>query len=90
MQRLEEGIENIVDKHLASGVKLSWVIIPKGNGWLAGEPSNNSLVLLTTPDIDQSARVDLLAAIRDLWPEVTKWTAHDIMISAPPLSSLSK
>jgi len=89
MGTLEKGIENIVKKHLASGVNVSWVTISEGNGWLGGEPSNSSLVLLTTPDIKQPARVDLLAAIRDLWTDTTKWTVHDIMITAPPLSSLA-
>ncbi len=88
MRSLEIGIENIVGKHLASGVKLSWVVIPEGNGWMGGEPSKSSLVLLTTPDIEQPARVDLLAAIRDLWTDTTRCTVDDIMISAPPLSSL--
>ncbi len=89
MLSLERGVANIVEKHLSSGVELSWVIITEGNGWLGGEPSSSSLVLLTTPDIEQPARVDLLAAIRDLWTEITKWTVHDIMITAPPLSSLA-
>ncbi len=89
MRSLERGIENIVEKQLASGVNLSWVTIAEGNGWLGGEPSNSSLVLLTTPDIEQPARVDLLAAVRDLWTEITKCTVHDIMITAPPLSSLA-
>jgi len=89
MRSLERGIENIVEKHLASSVNLSWVIIPEGNGWRGGEPSNSSLVLLTTPDIEQPARVDLLAANRDLWTEITECTVDDIMITAPPLSSLA-
>ena len=87
-QRLATGIENIVEKHLASGVNLSWVVIPKGNGWKAGEPSTSSLVLLTTPDIEQAARIDLLGAIRDLWTEVTGCSVDEIMINAPPLASL--
>ncbi len=88
MSRLKKSIENIVEERLASGVKQSWVVIPKGNGWKAGEPSTTSLVLLTTPDIEQAARVDLLDAIRDLWTEVTGCTIDEIMISAQPLSSL--
>lgn len=88
VRRLEKGIENIVEKHLASGVNQSWVVIPKGNGWKAGEPSASSLVLLTTPDIEQAARIDLLGAIRDLWTEATRCSVDEIMISAPPLSSL--
>ena len=88
VSRLEKGIENIVEEYLASGVKQSWVVIPKGNGWKAGEPSTSSLVLLTTPDIEQAARVDLLGAIRDLWTEVTGCSVDEIMINAPPLSSL--
>ena len=89
MQSLERGVESIVEKHLSSGVNLSWVVMPEGSGWMGGEPSKSSLVLLTTPDIEQAARVDLLAAVRDLWTETTKCTVHDIMISAPPLSSLA-
>ena len=88
MRRLEIGIEKIVEKHLASGVKQSWVVIPEGNGWKAGEPSTTSLVLLTTPDIEQAVRIDLLGAIRDLWTEGTRSSVDEIMISAPPLSSL--
>ncbi len=88
IRRLETGIENIVEERLASGVKQSWHIIPKGNGWKAGEPSASSLVLLTTPDIEQAARIDLLGAIRDLWTEATRCSVDEIMISAPPLSSL--
>ena len=89
MRRLETGIENIVEKHLASGVNLSWVVIPGGDGWKAGEPSTTSLVLLTTPDIEQDARVDLLGAIRDLWTEVTGCTVDEVMITVPPLSALA-
>ncbi len=88
MRRLEIGIENIVEKHLASGVTLSWVVIPEGNGWKAGEPSTTSLVLLPTPDIEQDARTDLLRAICDLWTEVTRCSVDEIMVSTPPLSSL--
>ncbi len=88
MSRLKKSIENIVEEHLASGVKQSWVVIPKGNGWKAGEPSTSSLVLLTTPDIEQAARVDLLGAIRDSWTEVTGCSVDEIMINAPPVSSL--
>jgi hypothetical protein len=88
VRRLEKGVENIVEKHLASDVRQSWHVIPKGNGWKAGEPSTASLVLITTPDVEQDARVDLLHAICDLWTEVTGCTVDDIMISAPPLSSM--
>ena len=88
VSRLEKGIENIVQEHLASGVKPSWVVIPKGNGWIGGEPSTSSLVLLTTPDIEQAARVELLGAIRDLWTEVTGCSVDELMINAPPVSSL--
>ena len=88
-RQLEAGLENIVEKHLASQVKLSWVVIPEGNGWKGGEPSTTSLVLLTTPDIEQDARTDLLQAICDLWTEVTDYSVDEIMISAPPLSSLA-
>ena len=88
VSRLEKGIENIVEKNLASDVKQSWVVIPKGNGWKAGEPSTSSLVLLTTPDIEQAARVDLLGAIRDLWTVVTGCSVDEVMINAPPLSSM--
>ena len=88
MSRLEKDIENVVEEHLASGVKQSWVVIPKGNGWIGGEPSTSSLVLLTTPDIEQAARVDLLGAIRDLWTEFTGCSVDEVMINAPPLSSM--
>jgi len=88
LSQLEKSIANIAEEYLASGVRQSWVVIPKGNGWIGGEPSTSSLVLLTTPDIEQAARVDLLGAIRDLWTEVTGCTVDEIMITAPPLSSL--
>ena len=34
VSRLEKSIENIVEEYLASGVKQSRVVIPKGNGWI--------------------------------------------------------
>ena len=88
VSRLEKDIENVVEEHLASAVKQSWVVIPKGNGFIGGEPSTSSLVLLTTPDIEQAARVDLLGAMRDLWTEVTGCSVDEVMINAPPLSSM--
>ncbi len=88
MLRLEAGLETIVEKHLASGVTASSVVIPKGNGWKAGELSTSSLVVLSTPDIEQDARTDLLRAICDLWIEVTQCSIDEIMVCAPPLSSL--
>ncbi len=88
MSRLERGINNVVEKHLHSDVNQSWHVIPEGNGWNAGEPSTTSLVLVATPDIEQDARADLLGAVRDLWTEVTGCSVDEIMISAPPLSSM--
>lgn len=88
VSRLEKDIENVVEEHLASAVKQSWVVIPKGNGFIGGEPSTSSLVLLTTPDIEQAARVDLLGAMRDLWTEVTGCSVDEVMINAPSLSSM--
>ena len=88
VSRLEKDIENVVEEHLASAVKQSWVVIPKGNGFIGGEPSTSSLVLLTTPDIEQAARVDLLGAMRDLWTEVTGCSVDEVMINAPYLSSM--
>ncbi len=88
VSRLEKGLDNVVEKHLHSDVNQSWHVIPKGNGWKAGEPSTTSLVLIATPDIEQDARADLLRAICDLWTEVTRCSVDEVMISAPPLSSL--
>ena len=40
---LEKSIENIVEENLASGAKQSWVVIPKGNGWLGVANAHTAL-----------------------------------------------
>lgn len=83
---LADGITQVVRKHqLGSEVNFSWVTIPKGQGWTAGELSTSSVVTLMAPAIEQSVRVQVLEEVCGLWTDKTGCHINEIIASVIPV-----
>lgn len=83
--QLADGIRQIAEtKHLGETVDLTWIVIPEGQGWTAGEPSTTSIVSLTAPPMDQDHREAVLHAICELWMARTGCTAGEILATVVP------
>ena len=67
----------------AGPVEVSWVVIKRGFGFRAGEPSTTSLVRGRIPDgCDGQTRAQLLRAIGDAWCRLTGAREHELVVSA--------
>ncbi|MEM1191230.1 MAG: hypothetical protein AAGI72_22055 [Pseudomonadota bacterium] len=83
--RLAAGIGRIVrESELGAEPAIAWVVVPRGNGWTAGEPSSSAVVTLTTPLIDQALRIRMLTALCDLWVEQTGCEVNDVLATVMP------
>ncbi|BFM15651.1 hypothetical protein R50073_18340 [Maricurvus nonylphenolicus] len=85
VEQLEEGIKNIVvSNSLGSDIAFTWIVVPEGHGWTAGEPSTSSVVSLVAPPIIQSRRVEILHALCSLWMERTGCHINEVLASVMP------
>ncbi|BFM17003.1 hypothetical protein R50073_31860 [Maricurvus nonylphenolicus] len=85
VKQLGEGLEDIVVRNgLGEKLDISWVKIPKGEGWTAGQLSTSSIVTLMAPPIEQDLRVDVLNAICNLWTDKTDCHINEIIATVMP------
>ncbi len=85
VKALAIGIRKLVSDHgLGDKLNESWIVVPEGCGWSAGEPSRCSVVSLVTPEIDQTKRVAILTALCDLWMDKTGCAADEVLATVMP------
>ncbi|NIB43533.1 hypothetical protein HBA55_28250 [Pseudomaricurvus alkylphenolicus] len=83
---LGNGIHDIAAKHsLGTEPNISWIIVPKGQGWTAGQPSTSSVVTMMTSSMEQSQRVKILNDICNLWTERTGCHINEIIATVMPV-----
>ena len=81
------GIRQLVSDHgLGDKLHASWIVVPEGCGWSAGEPSRCSVVSLVTPEIEQPQRVAILTALCDLWMDKTGCAADEVLATVMPFA----
>src|SRR5262245_51366364 len=84
--KLAEGLDRIAGKLLdvpPRSTDIRWVVIEKGFGFSAGEPSKSSVVVRSVPvGFPDDRREKLLTEISHLWQDVTGCTADEIVATA--------
>ena len=86
---LQDELRRVYRKNFGNRVKVRfiWMEIPKGQGFVAGEPSRLSAVLSPVPDgISQADRERFMTAVCDRWRSETGCAVDEIMVSAPDAS----
>lgn len=81
---LEAKLKDVYQSLVDASAKISfvWVLIPEGQAYQARRPSATSTLLVPVPDgFEQSKRVAMMEAVRDLWMETTRCTANQVVIS---------
>ncbi len=83
---LAEGLKQIGRELLGdpeSGAEITWVTIPEGFGFTAGEPSTSSLVVRSVPvGFPDAEREAFMTRVCDLWKEVAGCSTDEIMVTA--------
>lgn len=65
---LKSGIDDLARRAFGSEAEISWLVIPRGNGFTAGEPTAASVVSLRANEpLEQPRRVALLKELCDFW-----------------------
>ena len=81
--RLKAGLDVIARDTFGEEAAVSWITVPAGSGFTAGEPSRASLVSMRTPgEMDEDARFAMLTQICDLWTMETGCHVNDVVASA--------
>ena len=63
--------------------EIRWVVVKKGFGWTAGEPSTSSLVIRSVPvGLPPDEREAFMRRVCDLWQEVTGCSINEIVVTA--------
>lgn len=61
-------------------VETSWVLVPPGNGFTAGQPSTSSIVSVSAPEpLEQDRRAGLLNTLCERWMEMTGCSLDEIV-----------
>jgi len=85
LETLGEKLNDIVVSHkLGAAAEIAWIVIPRGRGWTAGEPSTSSVVTVAAPPIEQSHRETILTEICDMWCKATGCHINQIVATVMP------
>jgi hypothetical protein len=63
--------------------EISWIVVKRGFGWTAGEPSTSSIVVRSVPvglPLDQ--RETFMRKVCDLWEKETGCSINEIVVTA--------
>jgi hypothetical protein len=84
--RLAAGLDRIAGELLGAAPRstdIRWVVIEKGFGFSAGEPSKSSVIVRSVPiGFPDDHRETLLTEISNLWQDVIGCTANEIVVTA--------
>ena len=64
-------------------LEISWIVMKKGFGWTAGEPSTSSIVIRSVPvGLPSPEGEAFMRRVCDLWAEVTGCSINEIVATA--------
>ncbi len=85
-EALAEGLKNIGMECFGdnpAATEIGWVVVRKGFGFTAGEPSTTSVVERSVAvGLPQDQREVFLKKTSDLWQQVTDCTGNEVMVMA--------
>lgn len=85
-EELAEGLRRIGRETFGDGpegAEISWVVLPKGYAWTAGEPSTSSIVIRSVPvGYPAEEREAYLRSVCDLWMDVSGCSVNEIVATA--------
>lgn len=85
-QALEEGLRRIDQEAFGddpSMTGIAWVVVKKGFGWTAGEPSTSSIVVRSVPvGLPLEQREAFMRRVCSLWEAVTGCSIDEIVVTA--------
>ncbi len=90
---LEKGIAAVYTQcfGLQAKTKVMWMIVPKGQAFLAGKPSHCSTIAASVVDgLSQAQRTAFLQAMLRQWMMMTNCSKHDVIITAADASKLKE
>ncbi len=77
---LRAGLDKFTQEKFGSAAEIGWVEIPPGSGYTANKPSTSSIVSLAPGEpVEQSARIEMLQELCDLWAGETGCTLDEIV-----------
>lgn len=78
---LRIGQESFGDE--PSATEISWIVIGKGFGWTAGEPSTSSIILRSVPvGLPLDEREVFMRRVCELWETVAGCSTDEIVVTA--------
>ncbi len=85
-EALAEGLARLGEDTFGDdpgATEISWVVVRKGFGWTAGEPSTSSIVVRSVPvGLPDDQREAFLRRVCDLWQDVTGCSIQEIVVTA--------
>ena len=79
--QLTEALNGFSRQNFGEPADITWMAVPEGSGFTAGEPSTSSVVSFTADQpLEQSRRIALLTALSDLWMGGTG-CSHDELVA---------
>lgn len=80
---LRSMLSDIAQEFFNEPAEINWIVVSKGNGFTAGQPSRAALVSMGAPaDFNEDTRYNLLKRISDAWSEENGCHINDIVASA--------
>ena len=83
---LAEGLRRIGQESFGddpSTTGISWIVVKKGFGWTAGEPSTSSIVVRSVPvGLAAERREAFMRRVCDLWERETGCSINEIVVTA--------
>lgn len=77
---LRANLDRFAQEKFGSAAEIGWVEIPSGSGYTAAKPSTSSIVSLAANEpLEQSARIDMLKELCDLWSAETGCSLDEIV-----------
>ena len=77
---LRANLDKFTRAKFGSPAEISWVEIEPGSGYTANELSTSSIVSVSSGEpVEQSARIDMLQELCDLWSGTTGCTLDEIV-----------
>ena len=84
---LRRSLQAFSRRAFGSDAEISWLTVPRGNGFTAGEPTKASVVSLRSEvPLEQGRREFLLKELCDLWIRETQCSIDELVgvIADPP------
>ena len=83
---LEQGLRRIGQDAFGddpAATEIAWIVVEKGFGWTAGEPSTSSIVVRSVPvGLPLDRREAFMRKVCDLWEHETGCSINEIVVTA--------